>query len=38
MTLENLKKIIDLAAELIKEVLEEIFPRKNKRGRKDEKK
>lgn len=37
MTLEKLKKIIDTAAELVKQVLEEILPVK-KNGGKDDKK
>jgi hypothetical protein len=37
ITIEKLKKIIDMAAELIKEILEEILPVK-KNGDGDEKK
>ena len=37
ITIEKLKKIIDMAAELIKEILEEVLPLK-KNGGKDEKK
>ena len=37
ITIEKLKKIIDMAAELIKEILEEILPVK-KNGGGDEKK
>ena len=38
ITIEKLKKIIDMAAELIKEILEEVLPRKKNGGSKDEKK
>jgi hypothetical protein len=38
ITIEKLKKIIDIGAELIKEVLEEILPLKKNSGGKDEKK
>ncbi len=37
ITIEKLKKIIDMAAELIKEILEEVLPLK-KSGGNDEKK
>ena len=38
ITIEKLKRIIDMAAELIKEILEEILPIKKNGGGDDEKK
>ena len=38
MTMDKLKKIIDVTAELLKQILEEILPLKKKDNKKDEKK